>query len=221
MLNIGEFARLGQVSPRMLRHYDELRSPHARAGRPRQRIPLLQRSPTGATAPHRGVARHRLRPGADPADPHPGHLCRGASRNAEVAPSPDRASRRRGAGPPSSSRSAPPSTGMERHHGVAGHRHQADSTDPSCPGLRWWADPRDIGAAFGRLMPEVIAHLEAAGAKPASRSRSTRTTAAPSQKARSCCTPVLTSVIRRYPTREGARRRPPGDRGRVRRLPGR
>src|SRR5438046_10717211 len=24
MLNIGEFARLGQVSPRMLRHYDEL-----------------------------------------------------------------------------------------------------------------------------------------------------------------------------------------------------
>src|SRR6202035_4531397 len=25
MLNIGEFARLGQVSPRMLRHYDQLR----------------------------------------------------------------------------------------------------------------------------------------------------------------------------------------------------
>lgn len=24
MLNIGEFARLGQVTPRMLRHYDEL-----------------------------------------------------------------------------------------------------------------------------------------------------------------------------------------------------
>jgi DNA-binding transcriptional MerR regulator len=24
MLNIGEFARLGQVSPRMLRHYDQL-----------------------------------------------------------------------------------------------------------------------------------------------------------------------------------------------------
>ena len=24
MLNIGEFARLGQVSPRMLRHYDEI-----------------------------------------------------------------------------------------------------------------------------------------------------------------------------------------------------
>src|ERR1700733_10228386 len=46
MLNIGEFARLGQVSPRMLRHYDE--------------IGLLQPQNVDAVTGYRSYAVHQL-----------------------------------------------------------------------------------------------------------------------------------------------------------------
>jgi DNA-binding transcriptional MerR regulator len=51
MLTIGEFARLGQVSPRMLRHYDELGllTPERRDERS-GRLPVLRSGEHGLQA---------------------------------------------------------------------------------------------------------------------------------------------------------------------------
>lgn len=166
MLNIGAFARLGQVSPRMLRHYDELGllvpdevdpATGYRYYRPRQ----LERL-------HRLVALRDMGFGLEQirevlSEDLSGEELRGMLRlrRAQIEQSVGEE--------------------QDRLRRVEAHLRALDWSDTvnvqdivlkqtqpirvalaSAGGLTH----ADIGAAFARLLPQVVAHLEAAGARP-------------------------------------------------------
>jgi DNA-binding transcriptional MerR regulator len=56
MLNIGKFARLAQVSPRMLRHYDEIGLLRPDRVDPANGYRRYSVHPAGPAAPHRRLA---------------------------------------------------------------------------------------------------------------------------------------------------------------------
>lgn len=166
MLNIGEFARLGQVSPRMLRHYDELgllrpERVDATSGYRYYSVRQLERL-------HRIVALRDIGFGLEQirqilteqvsVDELRGMLrLRRAQIEQSVGEEQERLRR------------------IEAHLRALEWRDAVELQDivikytqpirvalASASGL----SHADIGAAFGRLLPQVIAHLDAVGAKP-------------------------------------------------------
>jgi DNA-binding transcriptional MerR regulator len=166
MLNIGEFARLGQVSPRMLRHYDELGLLPPERVDPDSGYRFYSVHQLGRL--HRIVALRDIGFSLEQigqiltqdisVDELRGMLrLRRAQIEHAVGEERDRLRR------------------VEAHLRALEWRDIVElqdvvikQTEPvrvaqaSASGLTH----ADIGAAFGRLIPEVIAHLEAAGAKP-------------------------------------------------------
>ncbi len=168
MLNIGEFARLGQVSPRMLRHYDELG--------------LLQPSRVDAATGYRSYAvaqrsrLHRLLALRDlgfsleqigglldaepPLDQLRGMLrIRQAQIEQTVADEQARLRRVE-----AHLRALEGSTMMNSPNVVvktteAMRIAQASATAPGF-------GSENLGPVFGRLLPDVLAHLDRAGARP-------------------------------------------------------
>ena len=166
MLNIGEFGRLGQVSPRMLRHYDEIgllrpERVDPASGYRFYRVHQLERL-------HRIVALRDVGFGLEQirqilTEDISVEELRGMLRlrQAQIEQTVEEE--------------------QERLHRVEAHLRALEWSDTvdlqdivikqtqpiriaqaSAGGL----SHADIGAAFGRLMPQVIAHLEAVGAKP-------------------------------------------------------
>ena len=166
MLNIGEFARLGQVSPRMLRHYDELglltpERVDPGSGYRFYSVHQLARL-------HRIVALRDIGFGLDQirqiltqdisVQELRGMLrLRRAQIEQAVGEEQDRLRRVE-----AHLRALEWSDVMELQDIVIKQTQPIRVAQASAGGL----SHADIGAAFGRLMPEVIAHLEAAGAKP-------------------------------------------------------
>ena len=63
MLTIGDFARHGQVSVRMLRHYDATGLLRPAQGRPGQRLPVLRSRPVRPAQPHHRAEKPGIHPG--------------------------------------------------------------------------------------------------------------------------------------------------------------
>jgi DNA-binding transcriptional MerR regulator len=166
MLNIGEFARLGQVTPRMLRHYDEigLLRPHQVAGATGYRL-----YDVGQLARlHRIVALRDMGFGLEQigqalSDSISVEELRGMLRlrraQIEQTVGDEQQRLRR----------------VEAHLRALEWSDTVDLQDvvikQTQPLRVAWATARglthaDIGAAFGRLLPHVAAYLGAAGAKP-------------------------------------------------------
>jgi DNA-binding transcriptional MerR regulator len=168
MLNIGEFARLGQVSPRMLRHYDELG--------------LLQPSRVDPATGYRSYAvaqlgrLHRLLAlrdlgfsldqisGVLDEDPPPDQL-RGMlrMRQAQIEQTvADEQGRLR--------RAEAHLRALEGSTVMASPNIVLKTTPPlriaeasaAAPGF----GSENLGPVFGRLLPEVLVHLDRAGARP-------------------------------------------------------
>ena len=166
MLNIGEFARLGQVSPRMLRHYDELGllTPDridSDSGYRFYSVRQLGRL-------HRIVALRDIGFGLEQigqiltqdisVEELRGMLrLRRAQIEQTVGEEQERL-RRVGA----HLRALEWSDSMELEDVVIKRTQPIRVAQASANQLTH----ADIGAAFGRLLPQVIAHLETAGAKP-------------------------------------------------------
>lgn len=166
MLNIGEFARLGQVSPRMLRHYDEIGLLRPERVDPASGYRLYSVHQLGRL--HRIVALRDLgftleQIGDVLAEDPPLEQLRGMFRlrraQIEQTVGEEQERLRR----------------VEAHLRALEWRDIVDVQDivikqtqpirvaqATAGGLTH----ADIGAAFGRLMPQVIAHLESVGAKP-------------------------------------------------------
>lgn len=166
MLNIGEFARLCQVSPRMLRHYDELDLLRPEAVDPTNGyryygVHQLERL-------HRIVALRDIGFGLEQirqilteqvsVEELRGMLrLRRAQIEQSVGEEQERL-RRVGA----HLRALEWRDAMELEDVVIKHTQPVRAALASAGGL----SHADIGAAFGRLLPQVIAHLDASGAKP-------------------------------------------------------
>jgi DNA-binding transcriptional MerR regulator len=166
MLNIGEFARLGQVSPRMLRHYDELGllAPERvddDSGYRFYSVHQLERL-------HRIVALRDIGFGLEQirqiltedisVEELRGMLrLRRAQIEQVVGEEQDRLRRVE-----AHLRALEWSDIMELEDVVIKQTEPIRVAQASAGGLTH----ADIGAAFGRLMPQVITHLEAAGARP-------------------------------------------------------
>jgi DNA-binding transcriptional MerR regulator len=166
MLNIGEFARLGQVSARMLRHYDELglltpERVDLTSGYRFYSVHQLGRL-------HRIVALRDIGFGLEQirqiltqdisVEELRGMLrLRRAQIEQAVGEEQDRLRRVE-----AHLRAMEWSEIMELQDVVIKKTEPIRVAQASAGGLTH----ADIGRAFGRLMPEVIAHLEAAGAKP-------------------------------------------------------
>ena len=166
MLNIGEFARLGQVSPRMLRHYDELGLLTPARVDPGSGYRFY--SVHQFARLHRIVALRDIGFGLDQirqiltqdisVQELRGMLrLRRAQIEQAVGEEQDRLRRVE-----AHLRALEWSDVMELQDIVIKQTQPIRVAQASAGGLTH----ADIGAAFGRLMPEVIAHLEAAGAKP-------------------------------------------------------
>jgi DNA-binding transcriptional MerR regulator len=166
MLNIGEFARLGQVSPRMLRHYDQLGLLEPERVDSANGYRLYSVHQLGAL--HRIVALRdmgftleqvrEVLMEAPPVDQLRGMLrLRRAQLEQTVGDEQQRLRR------------------VEAHIRAlerGGTMHAQDvvikNTQPVrvAQAVAGGLSHADIGAAFGRLLPQVVAHLEACGAKP-------------------------------------------------------
>jgi DNA-binding transcriptional MerR regulator len=166
MLNIGEFARLGQVSPRMLRHYDEIGML-----RPEQIDPSNGYRRYGAhqlSRLHRilalrdlGFTLEQIRDVLE--ENPPVEQLRGMlrMRQAQIEQTVDEEQERL--------------RRVEAHLRALEGSNTVDVQDivikPTQPiRVAQVAAEKlthaDIGPAFGRLLPEVLAHLESVGAKP-------------------------------------------------------
>src|SRR5579875_671010 len=166
MLNIGEFARLGQVSPRMLRHYDELgllEPDHVdpASGYRFYSVRQLERL-------HRIVALRDVGFGLEQIrqilteeislEELRGMLrLRRAQIEQTVGDEQDRLRRVE-----AHLRALEWSDSMELQDIVIKRTQPIRVAEAKAGGLTH----ADIGAAFGRLLPQVVAHLEATGAKP-------------------------------------------------------
>ncbi|MGO9964404.1 MAG: MerR family transcriptional regulator [Acidimicrobiales bacterium] len=166
MLNIGEFARLGQVSPRMLRHYDELGllrpdRVDTASGYRLYGVRQLARL-------HRIVALRELGFGLEQVgqilseeislDELRGMLrLRRAQIERTVAEEQERLRRVE-----AHLRALEWSDTVEPQDVIIKQTQPVRVARATAGGLTH----ADIGAAFGRLLPQVIAHLETAGAKP-------------------------------------------------------
>jgi DNA-binding transcriptional MerR regulator len=166
MLNIGEFARLGQVSPRMLRHYDELGLLPPERVDPDSGYRFYSVHQLGRL--HRIVALRDIGFGLEQireilaeeisVDELRGMLrLRRAQIKQTVADEQDRLRRVE-----AHLRALEWSDIVELQDIVIKQTQPIRVAQSSAAGLTH----ADIGAAFGRLLPQVIAHLEAAGAKP-------------------------------------------------------
>jgi DNA-binding transcriptional MerR regulator len=166
MLNIGEFARLGQVSPRMLRHYDELGLLPPERIDPDSGYRFYAVRQLGRL--HRIVALRDLGFGLE----HIGQILsqdisveelrgmlrlRRAQIEQTVGEEQDRLRRVE-----AHLRALEWSDLMELQEVVIKHTEPVRVAQASASRLTH----ADIGAAFGRLLPQVIAHIEAAGARP-------------------------------------------------------
>jgi DNA-binding transcriptional MerR regulator len=166
MLNIGEFARLGQVSPRMLRHYDELGLLNPERVDPSSgyrfySVHQLERL-------HRIVALRDIGFGLEQiqqmlaqdvsVDELRGMLkLRRAQIEQSVGEEQERLRRVQ-----AHLRALEWSEIVELQDVVIKQTQPVRVAQASAGGLTH----ADIGAAFGRLLPQVIAHLETAGARP-------------------------------------------------------
>lgn len=163
MLTIGEFARLGQVSPRMLRHYDELgllvpEQTGTSSGYRLYGVQQLSRLHTIVALRDLGFGLEQIRQFL--ASELPAEELRGMFRlrKAQLEQSlhdgQDRLRR-----VDAHIRALEWSTVMDI---VIKHTQPARAAVASAGGL----SHAGIGAAFGRLLPAVTTHLEAAGARP-------------------------------------------------------
>ena len=166
MLNIGEFARLGQVSPRMLRHYDELGLLAPERVDPDSGYRFYSVHQLGRL--HRIVALRDIGFGLEQireildeqisVEELRGMLrLRHAQIEQTVAEDQDRLRRVR-----AHLRALEWSDIVDLQDIVIKQTQPIRVAQASAGGLTH----ADIGAAFGRLLPQVIAHLEAVGAKP-------------------------------------------------------
>jgi DNA-binding transcriptional MerR regulator len=166
MLNIGEFARLGQVSPRMLRHYEALgllrpNSVDSASGYRRYGVGQLARL-------HRIVALRDMGFSLEQV----GHLLsedisldelRGMLRlrRAQIERTVDEEQERLRR-VEAHLRALEWSETVDLQEVIIKHTEPVRVARSTAAGLTH----AEVGAAFGRLLPQVIAHLEAAGAKP-------------------------------------------------------
>ena len=166
MLNIGEFARLGQVSRRMLRHYDELGLLTPERVDPASGYRFYSVHQLGRL--HRIVALRDIGFGLEQirqilTEDISVEELRGMLRlrqaQVEQAVEEEQARLRRIA---AHLRALEWSDVMELQDIVIKQTQPVRVAQASAGGLTH----ADIGAAFGRLIPQVIAHLEAAGAEP-------------------------------------------------------
>lgn len=166
MLNIGEFARLGQVSPRMLRHYDEIDLLKPERIDVSNGYRLYSAHQLGRL--HRIVALRDMGFGLDQirellVDDIPVEQLRGMLRlrRAQIEQTVDDEQQRLRR-VEAHLRALEWSTTMELQDIVIKQTQPIRVAQATADGLTH----DDIGAAFGRLMPQVIAHLESVGAKP-------------------------------------------------------
>ncbi len=166
MLNIGEFARLGQVSPRMLRHYDQLGllQPERVDGASGYRLYSVRQ--LGSL--HRIVALRDLGFGLEQvrevlADDPPVDQLRGMLRlrRAQLEQTVGEEQERL-------RRVEAHIRALERGDTLDVQDIVIKNTQPVrvAQAVAGGLTHSDIGAAFGRLLPQVLAHLEASGAKP-------------------------------------------------------
>lgn len=166
MLNIGEFARLGQVSPRMLRHYDELGLLTPERVDPDSGYRFYSVHQLGRL--HRIVAMRDIGFGLErigqilaqdiSVEELRGMLrLRRAQIEQAVGEEHDRLRRVE-----AHLRALEWSNVMELQDIVIKQTEPIRVAQASAGGLTH----ADIGAAFGRLIPQVLGHLEASGAKP-------------------------------------------------------
>ena len=166
MLNIGEFARLGQVSPRMLRHYDELgllrpEQVGSANGYRLYSVHQLSRLHRVVALRDMGFSLEQIRELVDeglPAEQLRGML---RLRRAQLAQTLDEEQERL-ARIEAHIRALERTGTMELQDVVIKHTQPVRVAQAAAGGL----SHADIGPAFGRLLPEVVAHLEAVGAKP-------------------------------------------------------
>jgi DNA-binding transcriptional MerR regulator len=168
MLSIGDFARLGQVSPRMLRHYDELGI--LRPERVDRATGYRSYGVAQLARLHRLVALRDLGFNLDQVrqlleDEPPLEQLQGMLRmrrvQIEQTITEEQARLRR---------VEAHLRALERSIAVPTHDIVLKSTQPLCiaeaadaaPGF----GPENLGPVFMRLVPEVLAHLERAGAQP-------------------------------------------------------
>jgi DNA-binding transcriptional MerR regulator len=166
MLNIGEFARLGQVSPRMLRHYDELGLLKPERVDPDSGYRYYSVYQLGSL--HRIVALRDVGFGLDqirealaedvPVDQLRGMLrLRRAQLEQTVGEERERLRRVE-----AHIRALERTGTVEVQDIVIKQTQPIRVAEAVAVGLTH----ADIGPAFGRLLPQVLAHLEAVGAKP-------------------------------------------------------
>jgi len=166
MLNIGEFARLGQVSPRMLRHYDELGLVVPDRVDPASGYRFYGVHQLGRL--HRVVALRDIGFGLEqirqiltrdvPVEELRGMLrLRQAQIEATLGEERERLRRVE-----AHLRALEWSDAVDLQDIVIKQTQPLRVAQARAGGLTH----ADIGAAFGRLLPEVIVHLERAGAKP-------------------------------------------------------
>lgn len=166
MLTIGEFARLGQVSPRMLRHYDELGLLRPASVDPASGYRSY--SVHQLASLHRIVALRDVGFGLEQirrvleedvsVDELRGMLrLRRAQIEQSVGEEQERLRRVE-----AHLRALEGSTAMELQDVVIKETQPIRVALATATGL----SHAEIGAAFGRLLPEVIGHLERAGAQP-------------------------------------------------------
>ena len=199
MLNIGQFARLGQVSPRMLRHYDEIGLLRPSRVDPQTGYRSYEVAQLGTL--HRllalrdlGLTLEQIRPmlGDDPST----EQLRGML---PTPPSTDRTRRHRRTGPPPPSRSTPPSSRRESIHARQRRRHQANRATANRRGIR----ERPLGLVLCWAMSSDVSTRSH---RPPNRSgRDPGLCVAwyedtPAMMAVSSCTPVSTSARRPCPT---------------------
>jgi len=166
MLNIGEFARLGQISPRMLRHYDEigLLNPDRvdlGSGYRLYSVHQLGRLHRIVALRDMGFGLEQIRQVLSEeitVEELRGMLrMRHAQIEQTVGEEQERLRRVE-----AHLRALEWSDTVELQDIVIKHTQPVRVAQSTARGLTH----DDIGAAFGRLMPQVIAHLEAAHAKP-------------------------------------------------------
>jgi DNA-binding transcriptional MerR regulator len=165
MLTIGEFARLGQVTPRTLRHYDELgllqpeRDPSS--GYRSYRVDQLGRLHRAVALRDMGFTLEQIRgvlAENPPVEELRGMLrLRRAQLEQSVGEEQERLRRVE-----AHLRALEGSTTVDVQDIVIKRTQPIRVAQATAGGLTH----ADIGPAFGRLMPQVIAHLDAAGAKP-------------------------------------------------------
>lgn len=166
MLNIGEFARLGQVSPRMLRHYDELGMLNPEQVDPSNGYRLYGAKQLGRL--HRilalrdlGFTLEQIREVLE--ENPPVEEIRGMlrMRQAQIEQNVEE-ERERLRRVEAHLRALEGSDTVDVQDIVIKQTQPIRIAQAAAGGLAH----TDIGPAFGRLLPEVLAHLEATGAKP-------------------------------------------------------